>query len=394
MTMTKLTIQDMQLASQRVLIRVDFNVPMDAQGNITDDTRIRSTLPTLNHILSNNGKVVLMTHLGRPKGWDEKLKLDKVGAKLTELLKRPVKKMDDSIGSLVEKTVTGLKDGEVMLLENLRFYPEEEANNDKFSKKLAFLGDLYIDDAFACSHRAHASIVGVTKYLKSGAGLLLAKEIEYLNKLTESPVAPYVAILGGAKVSDKITVVENLLNKVNTILIGGGMAYTFLKAQGKSIGSSKLDKDHIETASKMLTHAKKKNVEIVLPVDHLTTDNIQGKGRMKIEKDEISDGFSGVDIGPATIKLFTSKLLPAQTIIWNGPLGIFENDKFSEGTRSIATTLAGLKSIRVIGGGETVAAAEKFNVADKMSHISTGGGAFLEFMEGKKLPGIAALTKK
>ena len=394
MTMTKLTIQDMQLASQRVLIRVDFNVPMDAQGNITDDTRIRSTLPTLNHILSNNGKVVLMTHLGRPKGWDEKLKLDKVGAKLTELLKRPVKKMDDSIGSLVEKTVTGLKDGEVMLLENLRFYPEEEANNDKFSKKLAFLGDLYIDDAFACSHRAHASIVGVTKYLKSGAGLLLAKEIEYLNKLTESPVAPYVAILGGAKVSDKITVVENLLNKVNTILIGGGMAYTFLKAQGKSIGSSKLDKDHIDTASKILTHAKKKNVEIVLPVDHLTTDNIQGKGRMKIEKNEISDGFSGVDIGPATIKLFTSKLQPAQTIIWNGPLGIFENDKFSEGTRSIATTLAGLKSIRVIGGGETVAAAEKFNVADKMSHISTGGGAFLEFMEGKELPGIAALTNK
>jgi 3-phosphoglycerate kinase len=384
----------MQLANQRVLTRVDFNVPTDGQGNIIDDTRIRATLPTLNHILDNSGKVVLMTHLGRPKGWDEKLKLDKVAAKLTELLKRPVKKMDDSIGSLVEKTVTGLKEGEVVLLENLRFYPEEEANNEKFSKKLALLGDLYIDDAFACAHRAHASIVGVTKHLKSGAGLLLAREIEYLDKLNQSPAAPYVAILGGAKVSDKITVIENLLNKVNTILIGGGMAYTFLKAQGKNIGSSKLEKDFVETASKIFTHAKKKNVEIVLPVDHLVTDNVQGKGRLKIEKNEISDGFSGVDIGPETIKLFTSKLLPAQTIIWNGPLGIFENDRFSEGTRSIATALAGLKSVRVIGGGETVAAAEKFNVADKMTHISTGGGAFLEFLEGKELPGIAALTNK
>ncbi len=392
--MTKLTVQDMQLANQRVLTRVDFNVPTDGQGNIIDDTRIRATLPTLNHILDNSGKVVLMTHLGRPKGWDEKLKLDKVAAKLTELLKRPVKKMDDSIGSLVEKTVTGLKEGEVVLLENLRFYPEEEANNEKFSKKLALLGDLYIDDAFACAHRAHASIVGVTKHLKSGAGLLLAREIEYLDKLNQSPAAPYVAILGGAKVSDKITVIENLLNKVNTILIGGGMAYTFLKAQGKNIGSSKLEKDFVETASKIFTHAKKKNVEIVLPVDHLVTDNVQGKGRLKIEKNEISDGFSGVDIGPETIKLFTSKLLPAQTIIWNGPLGIFENDRFSEGTRSIATALAGLKSVRVIGGGETVAAAEKFNVADKMTHISTGGGAFLEFLEGKELPGIAALTNK
>jgi len=392
--MTKLTLQDMPLAGQRVLTRVDFNVPMDDKGNITDDTRIRATLPTLNYILDNKGKVVLITHLGRPKGWDEKLKLDKIAVRLSELLKRPVKKMDDSIGLLVEKTVSNLKEGDVVLLENLRFYPEEEANNDKFSKKLALLGDLYINDAFACSHRAHASIVGVAKYLKAGAGLLLAREIEYLDKLTESPATPYVAILGGAKVSDKITVIQNLLNKVNTILIGGGMAYTFIKAQGNTIGSSKLDKDHIDTASKILTNAKKKNVEIVLPTDHLVTDNVHGKGRIKIEKTNISDGFSGVDIGPETIKLFTSKLLPAQTIIWNGPVGIFENDKFSEGTRSIAMTLAGLKSTRVIGGGETVAAAEKFKVADKMSHISTGGGAFLEFMEGKELPGIAALTNK
>lgn len=392
--MSKLTVQEMQLAGQRVLVRVDYNVPTDSQGNITDDTRIRATLPTLNHILDNKGKAVLMTHLGRPKGWEEKLKLDKIAIRLAELLNRPVKKLDDSIGSIVEKAVANLKEGEALLLENLRFYSEEEANNDKFAKKLAFLGDLYVNDAFACSHRAHASIVGVAKYLKSGAGLLLAKEIEYLNKLTQSPAVPYVAVLGGAKVSDKITVIENLLSKVNSILIGGGMAYTFLKAQGKNIGSSKLEPDRVETASKILAQAKKKKVEIILPVDHLVTDQITGKGRLKIEKESISDGFSGVDIGPGTIKEFSARLRGAQTVIWNGPLGIFENDRFSEGTRSIAALLGGLSSVRVIGGGETVAAAVKFNVAGKMSHISTGGGAFLEFMEGKELPGIAALADK
>ncbi|MDI6732694.1 MAG: phosphoglycerate kinase [Planctomycetota bacterium] len=392
--MDKLTIKDMDIADKRVLTRVDYNVPMDEKGNITDDNRIRSTLPTLNYILNNKGKLVLMTHLGRPKGKDAKLKVDNIARRLEEILKRPVKKMDDCIGETVEKSVSKMKEGEVILLENLRFYPEEEANNNNFSKKLAFLGDLYINDAFACSHRAHASIVGVTRYLKSGAGLLLAKEIEYLYKLKESPHKPYVAILGGAKVSDKITVIENLLNMVDIFLVGGGMAYTFLKAQGKNIGSSKLEKDYIEVASKLLASARAKKVEIVLPVDHLVTDHIDSKGRIKIEKGEISEGFSGVDIGPETIKLFSSKLQDARTVIWNGPLGIFENDKFSEGTRSVAHILSSLNATTVIGGGETVAAADKFAVAHKMSHISTGGGAFLEFMEGKELPGIAALTNK
>jgi len=392
--MKKLTIREMPITGKRILTRVDYNVPTDDKGSITDDTRIRATLPTLNHILSNKTKLILMTHLGRPKGKDEKLKLDKIAARLEQLLKHPVKKLDDCIGENVEKTISKMKEGEIVLLENLRFYPEEESNNNNFSKKLALLGDLYINDAFACSHRAHASIVGVTRYLKSGAGLLLAKEIEYLSKLMESPQTPYIAIFGGAKVSDKITIIENLMTKVNAIIIGGGMAYTFLRAQSKKIGASKLEKDSIDVASKILSNAKKSNIEIVLPIDHLVTNHIDGKGHIKIEKENISDGFSGVDIGPGTIKLFTAKLQPAQTVVWNGPLGIFEIDKFSEGTRSIASVLASLKATTVVGGGETVAAAEKFGFAGKMSHISTGGGAFLEFLEGKELPGIAALTNK
>jgi phosphoglycerate kinase len=392
--MKKLTIREMPITAKRVLIRVDYNVPIDDKGNITDDTRIRATLPTLNYILTNKSKLVLMTHLGRPKGKDDKLKLDKIAVKLEQLLNHPVKKLDDCIGENIEKTVSKMKEGEVVLLENLRFYTEEEANNNNFSKKLSFLGDLYINDAFACCHRAHASIVGVTRYLKAGAGLLLAKEIEYLSKIMESPQTPYIAILGGAKVSDKITIIENLMVKVNTILIAGGMAYTFLKAQGKNIGASKLEKDSLEIASRILSNAKKSNIEIVLPVDHLVTNHIDGKGHIKIEKDRISDGFSGVDIGPETIKLFTSKLRPAQTVVWNGPLGIFEIDKFAEGTRSIASVLASLKATTIVGGGETVAAVEKVGFASKMSHISTGGGAFLEFLEGKELPGIAALTNK
>ncbi|MFH0889088.1 MAG: phosphoglycerate kinase [Planctomycetota bacterium] len=392
--MKKLTLPEMPIMGKRILARVDYNVPTNDKGTITDDTRIRATLPTLNHILSNKSKLILMTHLGRPKGKDEKFKLDKIAVMLEQLLKRPIKKLDDCIGENVEKTVSKMKEGEVVLLENLRFYPEEEANNNNFSKKLALLGDLYINDAFACSHRAHASIVGVNRYLKSGAGLLLSKEIEYLSKIMESPQTPYIAILGGAKVSDKITIIENLMTKVNAIIIGGGMAYTFLKARGKKIGASKLEKDSLDVASRILSNAKESNVEIVLPIDHLVTNNIDGKGHIKIEKENISDGFSGVDIGPETIKLFTSKLQPAQTVVWNGPLGIFEIDKFSEGTRSIASVLASLKATTVIGGGETVAAVEKFGFARKMSHISTGGGAFLEFLEGKELPGIAALTNK
>jgi 3-phosphoglycerate kinase len=392
--MRKLTIKEMPITSKRVLTRVDYNVPTDNNGNITDDTRIRATLPTLNYIIANRGKIILMTHLGRPKGKDEKLKLDKIAIRLQELLKQPVKKLDDCIGDNVEKAVFSMEDSEVVLLENMRFYPEEETNNNNFAKQLAYLGDVYVNDAFACSHRAHASIVGVAKYLKSAAGFLLAKEIEYLDKLTESPEKPYVAILGGAKISDKIKIIENLIETINTILIGGGMAYSFLKAQGKEIGSSKVEKGSPQIATKILERAKELNVEIVLPVDHLVADHLDGRGRIRIEKENIPDNLSGVDIGPETIKLFNSKLQNARTIIWNGPLGIFEIDKFSEGTRSIAMTLSSLKSTTVVGGGETAAAVEKFAVANKMSHVSTGGGAFLEFLEGKELPGIIVLAKK
>lgn len=390
--MNKLIIRDMPISGKRVLTRVDFNVPMDDRGNVTDDTRIRATLPTINYILANKGKPVLMSHLGRPKGKEDKLRLDAVAESLSKILNKPVTKLDDCIGLNVEKAVSRMRDGDVLLLENLRFYAEEEKNDDDFSKKLAFLGDVYVNDAFGCSHRAHASVVGVTKYLKSGAGFLLAKEIEYLSKVVESPDKPYVAILGGAKVSDKITVIDNLLASANTILIGGGMAYTFLKAQGKNIGSSKLEKDKIDTAKKILDHAKDRKVEIVLPVDHLVADHPEAKARLRIEKVQIPDNWMGVDIGPETVKLFTAKLLPAKTVVWNGPLGIFEIDKFSEGSRSIALVLAGLKATTVVGGGDTAAAVAKFGLTDKMSHVSTGGGASLEFLEGTELPGIAALA--
>jgi 3-phosphoglycerate kinase len=311
------------------------------------------------------------------------------------LLNKPVKKLDDCIGLNIEKTVNKMVPGEVVLLENLRFYPEEEANDDNFSRKLAFLGDIYVNDAFACSHRAHASIVGVTKYLKAVAGFLLAKEIEYLSQVVQSPAEPYVAILGGAKVSDKIGVINNLLDKVNTILIGGGMAYTFLKAQGKNIGASKLEKDKISVADEILKKAQQRKVNIVLPVDHLVADRLDPHSRLKIEDGDISEGWRGADIGPKTIQLFKDTLLPAKTVVWNGPLGVFEIDKFAEGTHSVALYLSQLKNITtVVGGGDTAAAMEKFKLADKMSHVSTGGGASLEFLEGKELPGIAALTNR
>jgi 3-phosphoglycerate kinase len=384
----------MKITGKRILLRADFNVPQDSKGNITDDTRIKAVLPTINYILSNKGKLVLMSHLGRPKDKEDKFKLDPVAQRLSQLINRPVKKLDDSIGMNIEKAVSKMAEGDVVLLENLRFYPEEEANDDNFSKKLAFLGDFYINDAFACSHRAHASIAGVTKYLKSGAGYLLAKEIEYLTKVVSSAEKPFVLILGGAKVSDKIGVINNLMTLVDTILIGGGMAYTFLAAEGKKIGSSKLEKDKISVAKDILKKARDKKINILLPVDHLIVDKVDQHAHIKLAAGEIPDGWIGVDIGPKTIKLFTDALSTAKTVCWNGPLGVFEIDKFSEGSRSIASAMANLKATTVVGGGDTAAAVEKFGLASKMSHISTGGGASLEFLEGKELPGITSLTNK
>lgn len=393
--MEKLTIKDIDLIGKGVLMRVDFNVPLDNNLNITDDTRIRATLPTIKYALEKGAKVILMSHLGRPDGKVvDKLRLDPVAKRLGGLLGKPVKKVSDSIGSEVKAAVSQMKSGECLLLENLRFHAEEEANDPNFAKELAGLGDVYINDAFGTAHRAHASTEGVTKYLTSAAGFLLEKEIEYLEQKLKNPAEPFVMILGGAKVSDKIGVVENLINKVDAILIGGGMAYTFLKAQGKPIGNSKLEKDKIDIAKSLLEKAKNNNVKVVLPIDNVIAEKVAPDAQSKLVGEDIPDGWIAVDVGPKTVESFKQLLKDARTIVWNGPLGVFEIDKFANATEEIAKYIATLKAISIIGGGDTAAAISKFGLEDKMTHISTGGGASLEYLEGKVLPGIRALTDK
>ena len=392
----KKTVKDIELKNKRVLMRVDFNVPLDDKLNITDDIRIRAALPTIKFALDNGAKVILMSHLGRPDGKVvETLRLTPVAKRLEELLGRKVTKTDDCTGDAVKRTVAAMKPGDIVLLENLRFHAEEEANDPTFAKELASLGDVFVNDAFGTAHRAHASTEGVTKYLPSVAGFLLGKEIDYLGGAVDNPKRPFVAILGGAKVKDKIKVIDNLLNKVDALIIGGGMAYTFLKAQGKTIGSSKLDKDGFETAKAALEKAAKKNVPILLPIDHVIADKFDANANTKLAGVDISDGWMGLDIGPKTIKLFEDKLKTAKTVIWNGPMGVFEMDKFAKGTEDIARFLAGLKDCTtIIGGGDTAAAMLKFKLEGKMTHISTGGGASLEYLEGRGLPGIDALNDK
>jgi len=393
--MNKLTIKDLDLNGKRVLMRVDFNVPLDDKLSITDDIRIKATLPTIKYALDKGAKLILMSHLGRPDGKViAKFSLAPCAARLAELLGKPVKMAKDCIGPEVKAMVDGLKSGECLLLENLRFHAEEEANDANFAKELASLGEVYVNDAFGTAHRAHASTEGVTKYLKSAAGFLLEKEIEYLEGKVTNPAKPFVTILGGAKVSDKIGVIENLLNKADSILIGGGMAYTFYAAQGKSIGASKVEKDKIEIAKSLLEKAKQKNVNIVLPVDNVIADKFDANANTKIVDDQIPDGWMGLDIGPKTIEVFKGVLKSAKTIVWNGPLGVFEMDKFAKGTEEVAKYIASLPAISIIGGGDTAAAIAKFKLEDKMTHISTGGGASLEYLEGKVLPGIKALTDK
>ncbi len=392
----KKTIKDVDLKGKRVLIRVDFNVPLDDKLNITDDIRIRAALPTIKYAIDNGAKVILMSHLGRPDGKVvDSMRLTPVAERLEKLLGRQVVKTDDCIGDAVKAAVDAMKPGDVVLLENLRFHAEEEKNDLAFAKELASLGDLFVNDAFGTAHRAHASTEGVTKYLPSVAGFLLEKEIQYLGSAVDDPRRPFVAILGGAKVKDKIKVIDNLLNKVDALLIGGGMAYTFLKAKGDSIGSSKLDKDGFETAKAALDKAAKKNVALVLPVDHVIADKFDANANSKIVDGNIPDGWMALDIGPKTIKLFEDKLKGSKTVIWNGPLGVFEMDKFAKGTSDIAKFLAGLKDCStIIGGGDTAAAMKKFKLENKMTHISTGGGASLEYLEGTGLPGIDALQDK
>lgn len=393
--MAKLTLKDIALKSKTVLVRADFNVPQDACLNITDDTRIRATLPTIKYILQNQAKkLILMSHLGRPEGKAvEKYSLKPVAVRLQELLGEPVKFLNDCIGQDIKKEIDSASQ-RVILLENLRFHAEEEANDANFAKQLASLADIFVNDAFGTSHRAHASTEGVAHFLQSAAGFLLEKEIQYLGNAIQNPAHPFMVILGGAKVSDKIGVIENLLPKCDSILIGGGMAYTFLKAMGKNIGNSKLEKDKLDLAKTILGKAATLKKEILLPIDNVVVDNIAQDSKTDIVGDNIPDGKIAVDIGPKTISLFKDKLKTAKTVIWNGPLGIFEMDAFSTGTREVANFIASLKATTIIGGGDTAAAIVKCKLEDKMTHISTGGGASLEFLEGKRLPGIESLSDK
>ncbi len=392
--MAKLSLGDMNVKGKRILMRVDFNVPLDPEGRVTDDTRIRASLPSIRHVVENGGRLILMSHLGRPKSREPHLTMDRVSQRLQELLGKPVRKLNDCVGHEVEKAVERMSDGETLLLENLRFYPGEEANQDDFSRKLAFLGDLYVNDAFGTCHRAHASVVGVTKFRKAGAGFLLKREIDALMKIRDNPDKPFVVVLGGAKVSDKVALIGEFLGKAATILIGGAMGYTFLKARGIGVGASKVEAERIDTANGLMAKAEKSGTKILLPVDHLVTDKLEAKGRVRIEDGAITDGWIGVDIGPKTVAAFTAELEAAKTVLWNGPMGIFENKRFAGGTQAIAQSLAGLKAFTVVGGGDSAAAVEQFGLGARMGHVSTGGGAALEFFEGKDLPGIAALTNR
>lgn len=392
--MRKKSIKDIDIKNKRVLIRVDFNVPQDKDGQITDDTRIRAAIPTIQYALSENAMVILISHLGRPKGKvDPRLSLAPVAKRLSEVLNgMKVELLNDCVGPDITDRIKKMNPKDIVLLENVRFHKEEEANDPEFSKRLAELADVFVNDAFGTCHRAHSSTVGVTKYLPSVAGFLVQKEIEYFEKAVSEPSKPYVAVLGGAKVSDKIDVLKNLIQKVDSILIGGAMAYTFLKSKGISVGNSKLESDKLDIADETLRLANEKNVKVCLPVDHIGTKTISEDAEITVVSYvSIPDGIIGVDIGPKTIELFKNELKDAKTIVWNGPLGLFEIEKFQNGSKQIAEFIADLEATTIIGGGDTAAAIAKFGLEDKMSHISTGGGASLEYLEGKTLPGIAVL---
>jgi len=386
------------LLGKRVLVRVDFNVPQTETGAITDDTRIRAALPTIKYLTDAGAKAVLVSHLGRPKGVTEKLRLNPIATRLSELLGTPVIKTDDSIGEAVATAINESPNGSVILLENIRFYPEEEQNDREFAQKLASLADLYVSDAFGTAHRAHASTEGVAEFLSPAvSGFLLDKELQYLSGAINAPKRPLVAIVGGSKVSSKIGVIDALLEKVDKLIIGGGMIFTFYKARGLSVGKSLVEEDKLELAKSLELKAKERGVQLLLPTDVVVADNFKPDANAQtVSIDQIPDGWMGLDIGVDSIKLFQDALADCKTVIWNGPMGVFEFDKFAIGTEAIARTLADITAtgaITIIGGGDSVAAVEKVGVAEKMSHISTGGGASLELLEGKVLPGIAALDE-
>ncbi|OGC89952.1 MAG: phosphoglycerate kinase [candidate division Zixibacteria bacterium RBG_16_53_22] len=398
--MNKLTIDDINLSGKRALTRVDFNVPIES-GRVTDDTRLVASIPTLHKMVNSKAKVILMSHLGRPKGGPDPIySLRPVADRLSKLMGIPVKFAEDCVGEAASKAVDSLKDGEILLLENVRFHPEEEKNNPEFAKQLAVLGDVYINDAFGSAHRAHASTEGVTRYLQPAvAGYLMKKEIEYLGMALEDPVRPFVAILGGAKISGKIDVISNLLDKVDTLLIGGGMAFTFFKARGFNIGKSLLETDKLGEASNIMLLAENRSANLVLPIDVVVTPDIEAvpPSTEIVAAAGIKGDLIGVDIGPRTVDTFLEYVRSAGTVIWNGPMGIFEKEPFAAGTMAIAHGMADATDrgcLTIVGGGDSAAAVAQAGLADRMSHVSTGGGASLEFLEGKTLPGVAALTNK
>ena len=393
--LNKKTVEDLDVAGKKVLVRCDFNVPL-SDGKITSDKRIVASLPTIKYLIKNGAKVILCSHLGRPKGeFKPEFSLAPVAARLSELLGQEVKMAKDVVGESAQSLAASLKDGEVMLLENVRFHKEETKNDPEFSKKLASLADLYINDAFGSAHRAHSSTTGVADYLPSACGYLIQKEIEFMGNALANPKRPLVAILGGAKVSDKIGVITNLLDKCDTIIIGGGMAYTFMKALGYEIGTSLLEADRVDDAKAMMETAKAKGVKFIIPVDNKVGKEYDPNTEaMVISSDNIPEGWMGLDIGPKTQALFADAIKGSGTVIWNGPMGVSEWENFAAGTIAVAKAVAESGAISIIGGGDSAAAVQKLGFADKMSHISTGGGASLEFLEGKELPGIAALSDK
>ncbi len=394
--MSKKTIEDIQVAGKKVLVRVDFNVPMDKEGNITDDNRIRGALPTIQYLVDHKARVILCSHLGRPKGeFNMKYSVKAAAARLAELLGQPVPVAADVIGDSAKSMAAALKDGEVMMIENVRFHKEEEANDPAFAKELASMAEIYVNDAFGTAHRAHASTAGVAAYLPAVSGYLIAKELDVMGKALENPDRPFVAILGGAKVKDKLGVITNLLNKVDTLIIGGGMSYTFQYAMGGTIGNSLFDPDRVEFCKEKIAEAKAKGVRLLLPVDNVITQEFSNEAASQVVPgNAIPDGWEGMDIGPETQKLFAEAIKGAKTVVWNGPMGVFEFPNFAVGTKAVAAAMAEADGTTIIGGGDSAAAVEQLGFADKMTHISTGGGASLEFLEGLVLPGVDCLEDK
>ncbi|HOL84933.1 phosphoglycerate kinase [Thermoclostridium caenicola] len=394
--MNKMTVADIDLKGKKVIARVDFNVPLDAEGNITDDKRIRAALPTIRHIIDQGASLILVSHLGRPKeGPEPKYSMKPAAKRLGELLGKEVILAADVIGEDAKAKAAALKPGEILMLENVRFHKEETKNDPAFAKELASMADIYVNDAFGTAHRAHASTAGLADYLPAVSGFLIKKELEIMGKALENPDRPFVAILGGAKVSDKIGVIESLLEKVDTLIIGGSMAYTFFKAKGYSVGNSKYEEDKVELAANLLDKAEKKGVKLLLPIDNVVGKEFDPNTETQIvESDKIPDGWMGLDIGPKSVELFSEAIKSAKTVVWNGPVGVFEMEKFAVGTRKIAEALAASSAVTIVGGGDSAAAVEQMGFADKITHISTGGGASLEFLEGKELPGIAVLNEK